>query len=323
MPVAGLERFRPNVDRHPEFLRFWALTVAEHQRIASDAVVDSEEPAEPSLRLQRVRFASLGNVMVHGYLLRPERGQPRPLIVHAHGYNHRYEVMLDWARRGFNVFGFDVRGFGRSAAAAQPCEDGYVLTGIDSPHTSILRGAVVDYLQAARIAKKLLAGRFTTLTFYGFSFGGALALMAGALSRDPDLIVLGQPTFAWNDERRRVALAGSTREVNAYVTKHPQRRDQLRETLGYFDTLHFAPLLRAPALVGIGLDDDVVPSRTVLALVNYFTAPVEVRLLPVSHSADPRESLWRGFEEEWFAYAEAGVPDDFGVAGRQVRGLVT
>jgi cephalosporin-C deacetylase len=220
------------------------------------------------------------------------------------------------------VFGFDARGFGRSADGVDVSAHGYVLTGIDSPETSIVRGAVADYLQAIRTAEMLLDGRASSVTCHGFSFGAALALMGAALSERAGFLAAGQPTFGWNAERRRIALAGSTREINEYVAAHPRQRDRVMDTLEYFDTVHFASLVRCPALVGIGLDDDVVPSRTVLAVVNHMRCPLELRLLPVSHSNDPRESLWRDFHDEWLRYTIDGLPRDFGAAERQIRTLV-
>jgi cephalosporin-C deacetylase len=320
MAIAELERFMPNADRPAEFLRFWDRTVAQlRQTPAAPRIEHRGETAEQPSIVERISYASLDGVRIRGYLLRSPMEHACPLIVHAHGYNDRYEVMGKWAERGFHVLGFDARGFGRSASSAETSGDGYVLTGIESPETSILRGAVADYLQAARAGKEVLRGDFTTVNFHGFSFGGALALMAAALSSDVDFIAVGQPTFGWNDERRRVALGGSTQQVNTYLEKYPWRLDTVTRTLEHFDTLHFAPLIKAPALIGIGLDDDVVPSRTVLAVANHIRSPVEVRLLPVSHSADPRESLWAKFDDEWLRLAADGVPRDYGTANRQVR----
>lgn len=319
MPVAGLERFKPNVAPPPEFRAFWRQTVAALGSVAPSPVVREDESGHAGLRLDCVTYTSLGGAAIQGYLLRPTPGQPRPVVVHAHGYEDRYEVMIDWARHGLNVFGFDARGFGRSEASVETAKEGYVLTGIASPEESILRGAVADYVQAIRVARELLSGELTTITCYGFSFGGALALMASALSDDPDFVVVGQPTFGWNDERRRLSLAGSAQHVKDYVERFPWRLDNVTSTLSYFDTLHFASLVSAPTLVGIGLDDDVVPSRTVLAMVNHMRCPVEVRILPVSHSADPRESLWQGFHDEWLDISIHGVPPGFGAGPRQVR----
>ncbi len=322
MSIKSLERFKPNTDRPPGFLGFWDSTVAELAEIEPNPEILSAEARDDGLTLHRLAYTSLGGIRIRGYLLRSISGQPCPLVVHAHGYEDRYEHRIDWARRGLNVFGFDARGFGRSASAISISEDGYLLTGIESPDTSILRGAVADYLQAVRVARELLDDGVGTLGYYGFSFGGALALMAAATSRDADFVILGQPTFGWNEERRRLALGGSALQVKQYVEKYLWRRDTVTDTLRYFDTLNFAPLIRAPTLVGIGLDDDVVPSRTVLAIVNHMRCPLEVRLLPVSHSDDPRESRWQAFHEEWLGYFGNGIPADFGAESRQIRTLL-
>ena len=197
-----------------------------------------------------------------------------------------------------------------------------MLTGVESPRASILRGAVADFLQSVRVARELLGEDLGTLGYYGFSFGGALALMAAAIGSDADFLILGQPTFGWNEERQRLASGGSALQVKEYVEKYRWRLDSVTATLRYFDTLHFAPLLSAPTLVGVGLDDDVVPSRTVLAIVNHMRCPLEIRLLPVSHSDDPRESRWTEFHEEWLGYFSSRIPAEFGAERRQIKTLL-
>ena len=321
MAVKGLERFKPNLDPPKDFHAFWDSTVAELGSTAPEIVLGPPEPTASGAELRRIRFRSLGGARISAYLLRSRSGRPCPVIVHAHGYNDRYEVRGEWGR-DCHVFGFDARGFGRSVEDAHRSRHGYVLTGIESPESSILRGAVADYLQAARVARDLLQDDATTTTFKGFSFGGALSLMAAALSTQPNILVLGQPTFGWHAERRRVSLAGSTHEVNRYLERYPWRLDAVSRTLEYFESAHFAPLVTAPTIVGIGLDDDVVPSRTVLAIVNYLRCPTEIRLLPVSHSNDSREVLWEKFHTEWLRYVVEGIPPGFGLEPRQIQSLV-
>ena len=321
MAVKGLERFKPNLDPPTDFQAFWESTVAELDLTGPQVKLEPMEPTASGAKLQRLVFRSLGGVRISGYLLRANSGRPCPLIVHAHGYNDRYEVRAEWGR-DCHVFGFDARGFGRSVDSVRPSADGYVLTGIESAETSILRGAIADYLQAARVARELLQSDATTMTFKGFSFGGALSLMAAALTAEPDFVVLGQPTFGWHAERRRVSLAGSTHELNRYLERFPWRLDRVSRTLEYFESAHFAPLVKSPTIVGIGLDDDVVPSRTVLAIVNHLRCLTEIRLLPVSHSNDSREALWKEFHSEWLSYVVTGIPQNFGLEPRQIRSLV-
>lgn len=319
MPVAGLESFALDWVTPDAVHAFWADVVAELNTVAPEPSRRALAPPAPGLDFWELEFRSIDAAPITAYLLSPHSAGACPLIVHAHGYNAQYDVMQRWAERGCHVLGFDARGFGRSAPACAIAAAGYVITGIESPHTSILRGAVCDYMQAAVVAHELLEGKLAGTSFTGFSFGGALAIMAAGLSPLPDLLVVGQPTFAWTAERRRLSLAGSTAEINRFLDKHPEQLDRVLHTLQYFDTMNFAPLVDAATLVGIGLDDNVVPSRTVIALVNRLTCRHEVRLLPVSHSADPRERLWKQFDDEWLDYVESGLPADFGDAERQIR----
>jgi cephalosporin-C deacetylase len=314
---SAIDSYAPIVDEPSEFDRFWDATLETIRDVAPLPVMARQAPPAPGLSFDHVSFASLGNVRISAYLLAHDVPEPRPLIIHSHGYNSQYDVMLNWARMGCHIFGLDFRGFGRSTNTRVGA-GGYVLTGIESPQASILRGAVCDLLQGLKAANVLLGWRIARTILYGFSFGGAMALMAGALTDEPELLVVGQPTFGWHKERLRLSKAGSSHELNRYLAAHPESRAGVLGTLDYFDTLHFAPRIRMPVLIGVGLDDDVVPSRSVLAIANRLPpASSEMRFLPVAHSDDPRESLWADFDTEWLGLARDGLPGDFGSETRR------
>ncbi|MEO0580276.1 MAG: alpha/beta fold hydrolase, partial [Pseudomonadota bacterium] len=298
----------------------WDATLDSLSEIAPAPLSQRGSSPRPGLTLDKLSFTSLGGQQILGYLLAHDHPEPRPLIVHTHGYNSQYDVMIEWALAGYHVLGLDVRGFGRSAGVVR-APDGYVLTGIEAPHASVLRGAVADVVQAIRVGRLLLSWRATRTVLQGFSFGGALALMAGALVPDLAMVAVGQPTLGWHTERVRLAEAGSSLELKRYLEAAPHLADQARDTMAYYDALHFANRLKAPCFLGVGLDDAVVPSRTVLAIANHIeSAPLELRLLPVAHSTDPRESLWNDFDAEWLALGlEPSLPVEFGSEERQVR----
>ena len=48
-----------------------------------------------------------------------------------------------------------------------------------------------------------------------------------------------------------------------------------------------------------------------------------MRILPVAHSDDPRESLWATFDDEWLAHTTSGLPEDFGNESRKLRAIET
>jgi len=319
MQLAAIESFTPLRDEPADFDDFWNATHDSILEIDPGPVLARQKSPGDGLVYDHLTFTSLGNVRVSGYLLQHDVPEPRPLIVHSHGYNSQYDVMLHWANSGCNVLGIDFRSFGRSEHLSLAL-GGYILTGIASPQTSILRGAAMDLVQALRVAREILGAHIASTTLYGFSFGGAMALIAAALDRKVDLMVTGQPTLGWNSERLRLSTAGSAAELNRYLDCNPAERDTVMRTLDYFDTMHFAARLKVPTFIGIGLDDDVVPSRSVFAITNHAGTPdLELRILPVAHSDDPRESLWADFDREWLQMTRAGLPGDFGDSTRRVR----
>lgn len=319
MPLAAIESFTPLVNIPQDFDEFWDSTVDALHGIDPGLQLDEQPSPANGLRHDKLCYRSFGNVEIAGYLLQHEDDSLRPLIVHSHGYNSQHDVMLNWANRGCHVMGVDFRGFGRSQQLSL-ARGGYVLTGLDSPATSILRGAVMDLLRATELGRSLVAEKLSRTVLYGFSFGGGMAVMANAFGAAADLLVVGQPTLGWHSERLRLSTAGSSDEINRFLMASPRERDTVMGNLAYFDTLHFASRLQTPTLVGIGLDDHVVPSRSAIAIANHIADPrLEVRVLPVSHSDDPRESLWAVFDDEWLQFGIDGLPADFGNAERQVR----
>ena len=248
-----------------------------------------------------------------GYVIRHEDGVPRPLVVLGHGYDGDLEAMWHWAMAGLNVVGVEARGYGRSGdALPEPSPWGYVLTGIESPERYVLRGAVCDYARAVEVGRDLLGASVSRTVLHGRSFAGGLAVMAEALLRVADLLVVAVPSFGWAEGRRFLVKEGSGDEINRYLEAHPEREEDLMTVLSYFDPMNFADDVRCPTLVGLGLLDDVVPAPTVYAIAGHLGGPREVVELPVSHTELPEEKLWYDFEAYWFRLAVGGVPPDFG-----------
>jgi cephalosporin-C deacetylase len=305
--------FRAPLSRPADFFGFWSQTMQELSWVAPAVGL---EPAggRDGIRLQRLSFVSLGGVAIHGYLLRWEDREPRPLVVHGHGYGGQVRPQWSWARAGLNVVGVDVRGWGRSRAALpSPSPWGWVLSGRESPERSVLRGAVCDYLRAVQVGRRLLGGATTRTVLEGTSLAGGLALMAEALAGVADLLAIAVPSFGWAEGRRLLASSGSAAEINRYLERRPEHAaEDLMVVLRYFDPVNFAGQVVCPTLIGVGLVDPVVPAPTVLAIADRLGGPVEVLRFPVSHSGGSEEDHWSAFERRWLELARNGVGDGFG-----------
>jgi len=304
---------KPNSSKPVDFERFWSKTKEELLSLPLDIQQEPSGTEKGGCALTNLSFLSLGNKRIQGYALQWQNSEPRPLIVHAHGYMSQAEVRWDWAQQGFNIVGVDIRGFGRSRSAVpQHSKWGYVLTGIESPEQSVLRGAVCDYAQAVRVAQEIFRGKLSKLVLQGFSFAGGLALMAEYVLQAADLLVVGVPTFGWAEGRKFFAQSGSGQEINHFLKMHPEYEEDTMLVLRYFDTVNFAGSITCPTLVGLGIKDSVVPAYTVYAIANHLSGPHEIMEFPVSHTDLPEEQHWKKFEEYGIQLTQQGLPNDFG-----------
>ncbi len=306
--------FKPTLTRPEDFDAFWDSTRRQLERVDPAIEQRPGEPGRvPGVCLQFLSFASLGQVRVHAYALHWEDGAPRPLVVHSHGYGGECQPRWDLAARGVNVIGVDIRGFGLSRPALpRPSRWGYVLTGIETPETSVIRLAVCDYLQAARAGRQLLGGRVGKTVFEGVSFAGGLALMAQAVGGGADLLAIGVPTFGWAEGRNLFVKSGSGAEIANYLAQRPDRVEDAMLVLRYFDAVNFADRVRCPTVLALGLEDDVVPAKTVYGIANHLAAPYELLEFPVSHSAGDEAAQWQRFEDCWMHLLQHGLPPGFG-----------
>ena len=295
---------RPPLTRPDDFFAFWTETRDLLARTPANPRLGVAVTTADGHRIAPIRFASLGGGDIQGFFIESKAADGdgrRPLVVTTHGYNSHCNPVLD-ARHvtasGAHLLCFDIRGFGLSRTACAVDPDGYILTGLGDPRTSILRGAVCDYIRAAEVGALLQAGRGGTV-FHGRSFGAALAIMAQAVAPRADYLVAAVPTLGWADGRRRLATGGSTLEVNDYLARRPAAEAAAMGTLAYFDTVNYADRIGCDALVGVGLHDTVVPPATVYAITNRMTPRPEVMELPVSHTELLEERHWVKFDRRW------------------------
>jgi len=308
------QSFAPPLSRPPDFDAFWETTLRELDAVDPDVEPHSTLVDPSNLELTLLSFRSLGGVRVSMYLVRWRDGQPRPLVVHAHGYrDDGPEIQMAWARGGLNVAGIDIRGYGRSRGACERQSPwGWVLTGLSAPETAILRGAVCDFLRAITLAKQHLDGHLVRTIVHGQSFAGGLAVMTEAVRPQADLLALAVPTLGWAEGRLFFVKGGSGIEIARYVDTFPECAEDLMVTLRYFDPINFAGRIRCPTVVGVGLIDSITPPETVYPIANHLHVPNEVLEFPVSHSKLPEEKLWARFDARWIELALGGVPHEFG-----------
>jgi cephalosporin-C deacetylase len=119
----------------------------------------------------------------------------------------------------------------------------------------------------------------------GSSQGGALTIVTAAMRREIACAAAGAPYLAGMMDAARLTHSYPYQEIGDYLRLFPEREEQVRHTLAYFDVVNFAPSISCPILVNIGLQDDVCPPETGFAVFEAMTGAAWKRLYPYEDCA--------------------------------------
>jgi cephalosporin-C deacetylase len=323
LPLEELRVYRPEREEPADFDGFWSSTLEEARarRSANEFV-----PAHSELRTVEVfdvTFSGYGGHPIKGWLILPRhRSEPLPAIVEYVGYGGGralpYEWLV-WASAGFAHLVMDTRGQGSAWSSgdtgdpepegSSPQHPGFLTRGVFDPRTYYYRRLITDAVLAIDCVRDHPAVDPDRVLVAGDSQGGGLALAAAGLGEELAAAVIDVPFLC--HFRRAVDLAERQPylELRSFLAVHRNRVEDVFRTLSYVDGMNFAVRATAPALVSVGLMDDVCPPSTVFAAFNHYAGPKELRVWPYNgHEAGSGHHL----QEKLRFLAERGLQPGLG-----------
>lgn len=297
------ELFGTTTRRPPDFDDFWAAIMAAVNEI----------PLNPSLKhvpmrstdevdVYEIGYDSLDHLRIAGWYCVPKESYlapPYPALLLVPGYISEPTLPKSWARMGYAAVGVAPRGKLRSNTHFDPGYPGLLVSNIVDRHTYAYRGFYVDACRAVDFVLSRPEVDKTRIGIHGSSQGGALTVTTAALC--PDVITCGAagaPYLCGFMDAASLTNSWPYEEMNDYLRQYPDREADMRATLDYYDGINFAPLIKAPMLVYIGLGDDVCPPETGYALVDAMTCPKTLHAYP--RSAHDAGRYWEMAEVEKF-----------------------
>ena len=246
--MTDLTRTRPD-----DFEDYWSA-VSEELASAPASVEIEEIPMRETefATLYGVRLSSIGPYRLYGYLSIPKGSGPFPAIYWVPKYGSVLEVIPQGTENGtrgrivtFSLAGRGQRNSDQPFAAMFP---GLLTEGIASKDTYVFRGIVADAIRGLEFVSAVAEVDSNSVV----AIGNDVALQAVALAGKASHVVSAPALFFDS-----LALAARTEsypleEINDYLRLHPSRREQVDETLSYFDLRNFAPMANAGALVMAG-----------------------------------------------------------------------
>ena len=264
MDTSALEAFKSSTIRPDDFDDFWDRTLAQVDQLPLNASVEPVALRSTSeVEVYEVHYDSWVGVRIAGwYCLPAKRSGKLPAVLHVPGYIGEPPIPKESARQGYAAFSVAPRGKLRSNSQFNPGYPGLLTHNIVDRNTYGYRGF---YLDAAR-AFDFLAGRdevdATRIGVRGSSQGGGLTLAVAGLRSQTRAASAGVPYLCGFMDSIELTHTYPYQEIRDYLHLYPDRTEDVRQTVAYFDGINFGPRITCPIIVNVGLQDNVCPPET-------------------------------------------------------------
>jgi len=301
----------PSSARPPADLdAYWARAKRELAAVPPAFRVVKDEPRSDARHtVYTVEMASVEGVTLRAWYIVPAKPGRYPAVLDVPGYSvaQQPEWFLDDDDLIHLVL--DIRGHGRSAEVLNP---GFGLPGfvgyrVNEPEHYVYKGAYLDCGRALEFLATRPEVDAKRIGVMGGSQGGGLAFATAALF--PERVAAcgaGMPYLgAFRDHLLiRDVYRG---EMQVHVDRYPGATWlDVDRSMALVDTVHLAPRIRCPVIMGTGLFDDDCPSHIGFAVYNAVTSPKRYLVYP--DEAHLLGARWRAASRA-FVRESLGLPE--------------
>jgi len=262
-------KLEPSTPRPADFDAFWDAKLAAQARLRIDPVLTPVSSDVPGVDMSIFQLDALGS-KAHGYIAKPAREGKFPAVMqlqYAGVYALNAAAAARRAAEGWLMINVDAHDKLTSEASGN-VPRGYQAIGNTDRETSYFLGM---YLRDSRALDYLMTrpdwdGK--TIVLMGGSMGGQQSLALAGLRPNPiSAVLVCVPAGADTN--------GDLHGRKAGYPNWPSDNPDVMKTALYFDTVNFAPRIKAPVMAGLGFIDTTSPPAGIWTMLNQVHAPVE------------------------------------------------
>ena len=293
MPLKELKKYTGINPRPKDFDEYWEKGLNQIDQLDSQLELKPPRFQSPLAECLDLYFSGLDGSRVYAKYLRPKNAtEPLPTLFFWHGYSGNsgdWTNYLPYAASGFCVCAMDCRGQGGKSeelgGVAGNTLSGHITRGMDGgPENLLYRRIFLDTAQLVKIVSSFDEVDENRLGSAGGSQGGALALVAAALSPGIKKVFSQYPFLCdyqrvWEMDLDVKAYEDIKEYLRRFDPRH-ERIDSFFKNLGYIDVHHLARRIKGEVLMVTGLLDDICPPSTQFAAYNNIKAEKNMIIYP-------------------------------------------
>ena len=270
----------------PDFKQFWEREVAQLRQIPIQIKRKKlDMPYEKSFITYEISYNTHDDTWIDAWFSVPVNAKGKlPCVVYYHGANGRRSIFADIVATGVCCFSMDVRGqsgtsIDKAVYRSGGINGGLLSQGILEKENCYLRNIYLDAIRAMDVVAQLEEVDPERIVTYGGSQGGALSIVASALSGHSRKCYTQITSFSCL--KNRVELGGGfMQSFYDFLKCYPIHADTVFDVLTYFDTANMVSLLDVPADFCIGLADKVCLPHFVYSIYAHAACEKKLYLYP-------------------------------------------
>jgi len=291
--------------RRDDFEEFWRGQVDALRQIPLQVKREKLDlPFEKTFLTYQISFNTHDATMVDAWFSVPaNRGKEKlPCVVLYHGGGGKKEIFAEILATGVCCLAVDVRSQYGTTVDKAVYHSGDIMgslmtCGILDKNEFYMRNIYLDAVRAMDVAASLEEVDPDRIVTFGGSQGGALSIVASALSGRSKKCYSAVTSYC-NLKKRVEDASGIFAKTHDFLWTYPQYTDTVMENLTYFDILNMVSLLQVPVSFALALADPICLPPYVYSAYAHAADPKEITLYPFAPHNTPRD-FWLKMYREW------------------------
>lgn len=287
-----------------DFEAFWKDAVTELRK--KEIVIKREKlslPYDKSFDSYEITFNTHDDTWVHAYFSCPKHkeGEKLPCVAYFHGGSGYKKIYPDILATGVCCFAIDVRSQGGTTVDMAEYRSGDRMGGLMSrgvldKNEFYMKNIYLDAVRTMDVIASLPEVDPARIVTYGISQGGALSIVASALSGRSKKCYSLVTSYCCLQQRTESG-SGVFEATHAFLRNYPEHTDTVMETLSYFDIINMVSLLKVPVSFCLALADKICLPPYVYSAYHHANCEKDIKMYPFTPHDPARDYVYFAHNE--------------------------